>query len=86
MISSQILGLLLCRWAHSLYFAPQVELVPDPLRVEPNEPLLQVEYFPHSTTIIEGKINVVGTGALTFNSLSFTWRSSLELDHSSLFV
>ena len=38
MISSQILGLLLCRWAHSLYFAPQVELVPDPLRVEPNEP------------------------------------------------
>ena len=43
----------------------------------------QVEYFPHSTTIIEGMINVVRTEALTFNWLSFTWRSSLELDHSS---
>ena len=45
--------------------------------------LFQVEYFSHSTTITEGVIEVVRTETPTSNSLSFTRRSSLELDHSS---
>ena len=36
-ISSRNLGLPPWRWTHSLYVAPQVELVPDPPRVEPNK-------------------------------------------------